>query len=258
MPSTDTDTDTDASVDAGTGSEPGTAGRSPAWGLLSGASLVVLDFDKIVCDLFVRSPADGIAERLGELAGSEACARAGVTGLADPLLVFTRLHAAHRDTAPGLVAAVKERLDAEEVAAAESATRVPGAAAVMEELAGLGKEMAVVSNNCELAVLTFLKRHDLEKHITAGVVGRPEEPDLMKPNPFGLLQVVHTAGVRPADSVMVGDSRADAGAAQRVGMPFVGVHPDKGRWRRPQPVEVAHAVPDMTFLLPDFVASRRV
>jgi phosphoglycolate phosphatase-like HAD superfamily hydrolase len=128
----------------------------------------------------------------------------------------------------------------------------------MEELARLGKEMAVVSNNCELAVQTFLKRHDLEKHLTAGVVGRPDDPDLMKPNPFGLLQVMHSAGVRPADSVMAGDSRADAGAAQRVGMPFIGVHPDKGRWRRPQPVAMAHAVPDMTSLLPDFVASRRV
>jgi phosphoglycolate phosphatase-like HAD superfamily hydrolase len=255
-----TDTNTNTSVDTEPWPETGTGGDggNPAWGLLSGASLVVLDFDKIVCDLFVRSPADRIAERLSELAGSEACGRAGVTGLTDPLVVFTRLHAAHRDTAPALVAAVRERLDAEEVAAAESATRMPGAAAVMEELAGLGKETAVVSNNCELAVQTFLKRHDLEKHITAGVVGRPEEPDLMKPNPFGLLQVVHSAGVRPADSVMVGDSRADAGAAQRVGMPFVGVHPDKGRWRRPQPVDVAHAVPDMTFLLPDFVASRRV
>ncbi|MEW2633799.1 HAD hydrolase-like protein [Streptomyces sp. NPDC048389] len=284
MPPTDTDTDTapDTDADTNTGTDPhahtgagadavgdtdartgtgtGAGGddRNPAWVLLSGASLVVLDFDKIVCDLFVRSPADRIAERLRELAGSDACHGAGATGLADPLVVFTRIHATYRHTAPGLVTAVKERLDAEEVAAAESAARMPGAAALMEELTGLGKEMAVVSNNCELAVQTFLKRHDLEKHITAGVVGRPDAPELMKPDPFGLLHVLHGSGVRPVDSVMVGDSRADAGAAQRVGMPFLGVHPDEGRWRRPEPVEVAHAVPDMTSLLPDFVAARRV
>ncbi|MEU0370413.1 HAD-IA family hydrolase [Streptomyces sp. NPDC006283] len=235
-----------------------TSTSTPPWGLLSSASLVVWDFDGPVCDLFAGNAASGIAERLCTLIGADDCAAAGITGERDPLEVLRRVDATHRRDAPDVIRTVRKRLDEEETEAAETATPTPGAREAMVRLRRGGVRMAVVSNNCEAAVRAYLDRHELSGFFTAGLIGRPEDPSLMKPHPDGLLRVLRASRTRAADAVMIGDSGADARAARAAGVHFIGVHADPGRWQDTDPLDVVHAVPDIESLLHDFVAAQGV
>ena len=231
---------------------------TPPRGLLPSASLVVWDFDGPVCDLFAGNAASGIAERLCALVGADACFEAGIIGERDPLEVLRRMHATHQRDAPDVIRTVRKSLDEEETTAAETAVPTPGAREAMVRLRCGGARLAIVSNNCEAAVRAYLDRHELSGFFTAGIVGRPDDPCLMKPHPDGLLRVLRASGTRTADAVMIGDSRADARAARTAGVRFIGVHADPGTWRDTEPGDVVHAVPDVEALLLDFAAAQGV
>jgi HAD superfamily hydrolase (TIGR01509 family) len=53
------------------------------------------------------------------------------------------------------------------------------------------------------------------------VVGRPADPELMKPDPHGVLAALMIAGTAPDEAVLIGDSPTDAQAARDAGVAAV-------------------------------------
>ncbi|MFF8845686.1 HAD family hydrolase [Streptomyces sp. NPDC015127] len=206
--------------------------------LFSRARLVLLDFDGPVCDLFAERSAPEIARRLCERIGPDGLRRAGIDeGVTDPLAVLLGTHRADPGDVSGLALAVRKLLAEEETLAAATAVPTPGAVHLMERLAGGGKLLGIASNNCVPAIRTHLDLHGLLAYVTDPgrpgdghrIVGRHDDPDLMKPHPYALRTLLTATGTDPGDGVMIGDSPNDALAAAEAGVPFIGIHPDAAK-----------------------------
>ena len=99
---------------------------------------------------------------------------------------------------------------------AETTVVWPG---VMETLAGLrdsGLALAVCTNKPSKATAEVLASLDLGRFFDL-VVGADDTPAL-KPDPLHVTLILDRLGVRPAEAVMVGDSRNDILAARRAGV----------------------------------------
>lgn len=206
--------------------------------LFSRARLVLLDFDGPVCDLFAQRSAPGIARRLCERIGPDGLRRAGIdAGVTDPLAVLIATHRADPGDESGRGLAVRKLLAEEETLAAATAAPTPGAVPLMERLVTAGKLLGVASNNCAPAIRAHLLRHGLIAYFTDPdrpgdghrIVGRHDDPDLMKPHPYALEALLRATGTAPGDGVMIGDSPNDALAAAEAGVRFIGVHPDAAK-----------------------------
>lgn len=201
--------------------------------LLSRASLVLWDFDGPVCDLFAHPrTASSIAATLREIVRPDADLSARTEGMTDPLQVMLQVHAVRTGDPVGLVGTVRKCLEEAETEAAETAVPTAAAEPLMAQLRGEGKLLAIASNNCEAAIRAYLHRHGLEKYFNDRIVGRPDDLSLMKPAPHSLRQLLDSTGTAAADSVMIGDSPADAKAAAAAGVPFIGYHPRQEKLRR--------------------------
>ncbi|MEU0566385.1 HAD family hydrolase [Nonomuraea sp. NPDC005983] len=182
--------------------------------LLRQAEAVLLDFDGPVCRVFAGLPALVVATRLKELLIREGVRLPqDVEALDDPLKVLRRT----ADIAPELVDKVETALMASEVEAATCAEITPGVREFLEACSAAGKPVAIVSNNSEPAIETFLALADLGEWVTA-VSGRPiGEPEQMKPHPQSTLRACKSLGVEPAQAVLIGDSDFDMQAANNAG-----------------------------------------
>jgi phosphoglycolate phosphatase len=87
-------------------------------------------------------------------------------------------------------------------------------------LAGAGRILAVHTNKPGLMARKILDGLGLLQRF-AVVVGGDEAP--RKPDPTGLLGIMAKVGVRPAETVFVGDSRHDVETARRAGVAVVAV-----------------------------------
>ncbi|MDX3097178.1 HAD hydrolase-like protein [Streptomyces sp. ME19-03-3] len=145
-------------------------------------------------------------------------------------------------TAAELLRRMRDRLDHLDEQAALTATLTEGAYELVKELAEQGKRLAVASNNHTKAIEACLSRADLANgrlisYFSGRIIGRPDHPAKMKPNPACLYQATECLGegsggpVDPASCLMIGDSSADALAAAQAGIPFCGYAPDAGKRR---------------------------
>lgn len=189
--------------------------------LLSRASLVLWDFDGPVCGLFAGLRAPAIAAELRAMAAAGLPHWSKPDDPHDPLAVLRRAHSAFPSDPDGLVAALRKRLEELETEAAATAEPTPGAFDLMEELLSAGKQLVIATNNSEAAARAYLELHGIEKYFGA-VVGRHDDPRLMKPHPYCLERLLAETGTAAADGLMIGDSPADALAAAALGVPFVG------------------------------------
>ncbi len=96
-----------------------------------------------------------------------------------------------------------------------------GLEAALDDLEGRGYRFAVCTNKLEWLSKLLLERLGLT-HRFAAICGA-DTFGVAKPDPAILHQTVARAGGRSADSVMVGDSGTDIGAARRAGISVVGV-----------------------------------
>ncbi|WP_328377677.1 HAD family hydrolase [Streptomyces sp. NBC_00440] len=197
---------------------------TPAAGLralLSRASLVLWDFDGPVCGLFAGLRAPAIAAELRAMAAVRLPHWSEPDEPHDPLAVLRRAHDAFPSDPDGLVSALRKRLEELETEAAATAEPTPGAFDLMEALLTAGKQLVIATNNSEAAARAYLELHGIEKYFGA-VVGRHDDPRLMKPHPYCLERLLAETGTAAADGLMIGDSPADARAATSIGVPFVG------------------------------------
>ncbi|GGP02519.1 HAD family hydrolase [Nonomuraea glycinis] len=199
---------------------------TPAADLLRQADAVLLDFDGPVCNIFAGLPASVVASRLKELLIREGVRLPqDVEALDDPLKVLRRT----ADIAPELVDKVETALMANEVEAATCAAITPGVREFLEACAVVGKPVAIVSNNSEPAIETFLALTDLGEWVTA-VSGRPiGEPEQMKPHPQSTLRACKALGVEPARAVLIGDSDFDMQAASSAGIRSIAYANEQGK-----------------------------
>jgi HAD superfamily hydrolase (TIGR01509 family) len=92
----------------------------------------------------------------------------------------------------------------------------PGAAALLQALAGRGVRTAMVSNIGRAALAAALARFGLDRRL-APVVSR-DDVAFMKPRPEGTLRALAELKTTPEEALFVGDSRADVLAARAAGL----------------------------------------
>jgi phosphoglycolate phosphatase len=96
----------------------------------------------------------------------------------------------------------------------------PGLDTVVERLAEAGVRMGVITNKHQKEAGLIIG-HFFGQRLSA-VVGVGEDTPV-KPNPTGTLRVLGQLGLKPGETLFVGDSDVDIETARRAGMPFLGV-----------------------------------
>jgi phosphoglycolate phosphatase len=129
-----------------------------------------------------------------------------------------------------LVSRTERKLVAEECEAAGSAVATDGAVRLVCGLVRQGRRVAITSNNAGEAISTYLARPDsaeLGSAFKGHTYGRSTNPDLMKPDPYCVLQALKgLKWANPDEALLIGDSPTDGAAAKAAGIRFVGfVHP---------------------------------
>jgi phosphoglycolate phosphatase len=197
--------------------------------LVAQASTILLDFDGPVCHVFAGLPTKLVADQLRS-ALNEVGARLPehIEHTADPmeLLRFSATFG------PETVRRIDASFRSLEVTAVQSAEPTRHAHAVIRTCHQSGRRLAVVSNNAQEAVETYLAMHGLTDWVDA-VVGRPfAAPQQMKPDTYLLRLAVETLGEQPEHCLMIGDSTTDMASAKAIGVHRVG-YANKPRKREP-------------------------
>ncbi|MFI1463594.1 HAD family hydrolase [Nocardia carnea] len=183
--------------------------------LLGGRWLILLDFDGPICSVFSGIPSDVVAQELLGVIGDPPLA---LIGAQDPFRVLE--YAA--ESRPELAADVERRFTDLETQAVMCADSTPHALEFIREAAELpGIAVAIVSNNSEAAIRTFLAADDYAAYI-AGVYARTSaDVSLLKPAPHLLTAALNDQRCNEAHAVFVGDSIADIEAGQAAGIPTI-------------------------------------
>ncbi|MGP3983424.1 HAD family hydrolase [Streptomyces sp. KR80] len=223
--------------------------------LLGDAGCVLFDFDGPICRLFAGHPSAGIAQRLKDWLREqghrhlEAAAHS-----ADPHDVLRAVGASGRGSE--LVEAVERRLTVEEEHATAGARPTPYADPLIRTLVAVDRRLAVTTNNAASAARRYLNSRDLAGCFGPHIYGRAADPALLKPHPDCLTRALTSLGVPPQESLMIGDARADAVAARRAGVPFLGYAHDERRAEDLYAVGAALVVDSLEYVLEAVRAER--
>ncbi|MDQ1041821.1 phosphoglycolate phosphatase-like HAD superfamily hydrolase/transcriptional regulator with XRE-family HTH domain [Streptomyces sp. V4I2] len=120
----------------------------------------------------------------------------------------------------------------QESEAVRQAEPLAGVQQLLRVLAAGSWRLAVATDHAAAAVEAFLAR--LEPSIAADrihVFGRPADPRLMKPHPHTVALAAATLGSPRRRTILIGESVADALAAQAAGILFIGVAATRGKAR---------------------------
>jgi beta-phosphoglucomutase-like phosphatase (HAD superfamily) len=150
----------------------------------------------------------------------------------DPIEVLRFTAGLGLDTATRVEAMLQ---DAERTAT-ETATPTPDAREVILACHQTRRRVAVISNNSQAAVETYLRAHHLAEHVDV-IVGRTDpDPRLLKPHPHLVLRALDALGGElggdPATSAFVGDSTSDIQSAKAAGTLSIGFANKPGKVER--------------------------
>jgi phosphoglycolate phosphatase-like HAD superfamily hydrolase len=178
---------------------------------------LLLDFDGPVCSVFAGFPASEVARRLREYLRDEV-ASGWMEGSNDP-------HEVLRATAQlgsNIAGQANQELTRLEVEAVKSAKATPYAAELIGRAKAAGAKIAIVSNNAQKAVESYLSTNGLLVSIDNVSARSTPDTTLMKPNPYLVTKAVTALNAEHHSSVLVGDQVSDIIAAHRAGVPAVG------------------------------------
>lgn len=187
--------------------------------LLNESSVVLLDFDGPVTPL-MPAPANMHAAD----AARQAITAHGTTPPDDIAttsdhLAVLRWAGVH---APEVLADVEAACTSAEVESARACIPTPGAHALLATLHEAEVLVAIVSNNAEPAIDTYIRRHQLGTRVY-DVIGRPPmRPDLMKPHPHIVKLALEATWANARSTVLIGDSVSDIEVAQATGIRSIG------------------------------------
>ena len=108
-----------------------------------------------------------------------------------------------------------------ELAGIESAEPTPGAIELLGALVAIGVTIAIVTSNSSRTVGQWLERHQVSE-VVSTIVGR-DSLLALKPSPAMLLEALRRCSGNPQETVFIGDSEADLGAARAAGIGFYGI-----------------------------------
>jgi phosphoglycolate phosphatase len=97
----------------------------------------------------------------------------------------------------------------------------PHLEATLQHLAAAGHRLAVCTNKLEWLSKRLLQALNLTQHFAA-VCGQ-DTFGVQKPDPRILLETIRLAGGQPSQSIMIGDSKSDVGAARAANIPVIAV-----------------------------------
>ncbi len=199
-----------------------TAGTTPgdtAAKLLARTRYILLDFDGPVCDIFAGLPDATVAARLRKLiSGHGVQIPDEIARTPDPIEVFT--YSANISTA--LATMTEAEMAEQELAAVATARPAPYVHDVVTSCRDSGRPVAVVSNNAERAVRSYLALHGLDDRIDLIAARTSPDPALLKPSPHFISQAITGLRAQPGECVLIGDSTTDIQAANRAGIASIG------------------------------------
>jgi len=186
--------------------------------IISRTRHLFLDFDGPVCAVFAGTPASQVAEQLRRtLRAAGFTIPPEVIGESDPLEVFRAI----ARIGPEAAATAQQLLTTFETRAVATAQPTPGAADLIVAAYRSGRTVTIVSNNSTAAIRKYLADNRLSDYIGA-VLGRDDDPDLMKPSPYRVREAVGILDADPHECAFVGDSPTDVLAGRLAGVPVIG------------------------------------
>jgi phosphoglycolate phosphatase len=196
--------------------------------LLKDAEAVLLDFDGPICRIFAGFPAPMVAAHLRDLIASRGVRLPHqLYDEPDPLNVFRFAATLGPDTCK----LVEDALRDAEIRASHSAEPTPHAEDFMRAWRRTGRTLAVVSNNSQAAVESYLRARVVRRYVDAIAARTEPDPTLMKPNPHLVLQALRQVdATQPV--VMIGDSESDIQSARAAGVPSIGYANKPGKEER--------------------------
>jgi N-acetyl-D-muramate 6-phosphate phosphatase len=186
--------------------------------IISRTRHLLLDFDGPVCSVFAGMPAAQVAEQLRHaLKAARFALPSGAERESDPLEVFRTVAA----IGPEAAATAQQLLTTFETRAVATARPTPGAADLIITAYRTGRTVTIVSNNSTDAITRYLADHRLSEYVRA-VLGRDDDPVLMKPSPYRVREAVGSLGADPHECAFVGDSLTDVLAGKLGGVRVIG------------------------------------
>jgi phosphoglycolate phosphatase len=180
---------------------------------------LLIDFDGPICSIFARLPAPSVADHLRKVIASQSVQLPGeIERTPDPMEVF----AFAGTVSPELAVRVEAELTEQEVAAVTTAEPTPYIHDVLAACHESGRITAVVSNNSERAVQTYLARHGLDDRTGPVFARTSHDYKLLKPSPHLIEKAVLSLNAAPAATALVGDSITDIEGARVAGVQSIG------------------------------------
>jgi phosphoglycolate phosphatase-like HAD superfamily hydrolase len=126
-----------------------------------------------------------------------------------------------RETAKALLRRSSEIIERHELIGVERAQPTAGAIDLLKVIFARGATVVIVTSNSSRTVARWLELHGIGNLVRA-TVGR-DSLLALKPSPEMVVRALKIATTPAADTVFVGDSEADLGAACAVGLGFYGI-----------------------------------
>ena len=190
---------------------------------------LLLDFDGPICSIYAGLPAQAVADQLRKLFTDQGIPLPDdVASNPDPMQVF-----AYAGTiSAGLAARVEAEMTDLEVMATNTAKPTPYIHDVLAACRESSRAVAVVSNNSERAVRTYLVRHGLDDRVGPLFARTSHDPALLKPSPHLIEKAVQALNADPAATALVGDSITDIEGARLAGVASIGYANKTGKYER--------------------------
>ncbi|WP_435798603.1 HAD family hydrolase [Streptomyces prasinus] len=200
--------------------------------LISGARVVLWDFDGPVCRLFAGHSAQRVATDLVEWLEGR-----GLRGLLteserespDPYAVLRAVDRRH----PGsdLPAELEARLTREELRAVSSAWPTAYADPLIRTWTAVGARSAIATDNSPRAVRDYLADRGLLGCFAPHVYGRTRQLGRLEPASHRVHRALNAMGAAPDSALMIGGTPAGLHAATAAGVPFLGHAREEERGR---------------------------
>jgi phosphoglycolate phosphatase len=196
--------------------------------IISRTRHLLLDFDGPICSIFAGLPAATVADRLRKLLGDHAQLPDNIARTPDPFEVFAYAATVSED----LAVRIETEMTDQELTAVATAVPTPYVHEVVTACQNSGRSVAIVSNNSDAAVHSYLARHGLDDRISLVVARTNHDPALLKPSPHLISQAVHALNVEPGECTLVGDSVTDIQAARLATVQSIGYANKPGKQER--------------------------
>lgn len=185
---------------------------------------LLLDFDGPVCSVFAGFPASEVSRKLRRYLRNEVPS-GWMADTNDPHEVLR----ASAELGSNVAERAHQELTRLEVEAVKTAEATPYTVDLIGRAKTAGAKVAIVSNNAQKAVDSYLSTNGLLANIDNVSARSTPDPTLMKPNPYLVTKAVTALNAERRSSALVGDQVSDVIAAHRAGVRAVGYANKSGK-----------------------------